>query len=204
MAIKNQYEKAYKQIRHQLITQEIPCGERLTEQQWARKLEVNRADIRQALARLFAEGLLENGEKGGFFARTYSPQDVDEINEARLLLEIGAARLAIERAQENDIADLEQTCEHMTLMAQNSYYLGVYEADLRFHKQLVNAAHNTKLSQIYNLANIPLLPGLITADTTNTKENLIRTANEHSQMVSALRQKDAEKLIELLINGLKK
>ncbi len=203
MTANNQYERAYEEIRHLLITQAIPSGNRLTEQVWAQKLQVNRADIRQALARLFAEGLLEKGAKGGFFVRTYSPQDVDEINEARLILETGAARLAVERAREDDIAELEKTCEHMELMAQNGYHMGVYEADLRFHSQLVTAAHNAKLSRIYNLSNIPLLPGSPTMDSANTKEKLIRTASEHRQMVTALRQKNADKLVELLNKGLK-
>ena len=110
MATINQSEKAYQLIRQQLMARSVEAGSRLTEQAWAEKLSVNRSDVRQALARLRAEGAVVKGPRGGFFAREYSEEDVREINEVRFILESAAARLAAELLFRNRIpTDLKLT-----------------------------------------------------------------------------------------------
>jgi DNA-binding GntR family transcriptional regulator len=188
MAEKNQAQSAYQKIREKLISRTLEPGYRLIESVWAENLKVNRADIRQALSRLLGEGLLKAGEKGGFFVREFTTEDMRQLNEVRFVLETAAARLAIERATADDIAALRQVCEHMKLMAENGYAMGVFEADLRFHEVLINAAHNEKLRQIYENANLPLSKSLngLTVD----KDKLLSTVNEHCELTDALSRKD--------------
>jgi DNA-binding GntR family transcriptional regulator len=200
MSKKNKSEFSYQTIRKQLMARNVEPGTRLTEQKWSDQLGVNRGDIRQALARLEAEGLVVRGAKGGYFSRRYSPEEIGQANEARMILETGAAKLAVSRATKEDFEELEEICRHMELMTQNRYEMGFSEADVRFHEVLVRAAHNPKLMQIYRNASIP-----ITHKNMSTPEELAETLEnnlaDHRDMLKALRDGDAERLIMLLVRG---
>jgi DNA-binding GntR family transcriptional regulator len=200
MAQLNQAQTAYEKIREKLISRTLEPGQRLVESVWAQNLKVNRADIRQAFARLLGEGLLCAGAKGGFFVREFTDEDMKQMNEVRLALETAAARLAVSRATKHDIAELTKVSEHMIVMAENGYAMGVFEADLRFHEVLVRAAHNEKLESIYRNANLPLSMGMPIVKNDNAR--LLKDAHDHRQIVEALKKKNLPTIVELLSKGL--
>ena len=199
MAKQNQAQAAYEKIREKLIARTLEPGQRLIERIWAENLNVNRADVRQAFSRLLGEGLLNAGPKGGFFVREFTPAEMSELNEIRLVLESAAAKLAINRATKGDIARLAKICEHMSLMVENGYKMGVGEADLKFHETLVKSAHNSKLEFIYKIANLPLsmhIPPNV------SKEKLVSDVAEHIAIVEALKKKNFPEMLKRLSMGL--
>jgi len=207
----SQAEKAYEDLKNILISRSLQSGTRMTEQTWVSELKVNRGDVRQALARLYAEGLLEKGEKGGYFVRSFSPEYLEEMQELRLILEEAAVRRAVRRAAEEDIEVLRSIAEHMRIMAENSYELGFGEADVRFHVSLVKAAHNSRLLHTYRQANIllslsshtlgetgkPSYPGTQTAG----KEKLLSDARDHAEIASLIAARDEEMAVKALIRS---
>lgn len=202
MAKKNQANISYAKIHKKLLANELKPGERLKESHWAEKLGVNRADVRQALSRLLGEGLLVSGKKGGYFVRDYTDEEINEIYESRAILEIAAARLAIERATQEDIQQLKEICDQMQLLAENNYIIGIQESDLRFHTLLIKATHNKKLEQVYFSAHLPLtFPRTVIS---NTKESMLKDADEHYQILKALIDKDLEKMTFFLTKSLQK
>jgi DNA-binding GntR family transcriptional regulator len=198
----SQSENSYHSIRNQLMARNIEPGTRLTEQKWADQLGSNRGDIRQALARLEAEGLVTRGDKGGYFSRCYSLEEIYQATEARMILETAAARLAVERATRQDIEELREICRHMEMMAKNRYRLGFSEADVRFHEVLVRSAHNPRLIQIYRNANIPITHKDMT-DPEEISRILSKNLSDHLAMLDALCSGNAAKLIELLEQGVR-
>ena len=163
---------------------------------------VNRGDVRQAFSRLRAEGLIVRGKRGGAFVREYTEKDLDETQEVRQIIETSAARLAIERAENDDFLAMEETARHMLLMAENGYILGVCESDLRFHSLLVDAAHNNRLSELYTRANIPLSGvNYIWKLKEQKREVFITDAYDHIQIVKYLREKNLEPILNLLTKG---
>ena len=199
----NQAQKAYTEIRKQLIARNIEPGERLPEKEWSLQLNVNRADIRQAFARLVGEGLLVAGDKGGVFVREFTEEQVIEYTEVRLILETAAAKLAIERATSEEVEMLEEICDHMDLMAENGYALGARDVDLRFHEVLVKMSHNKEFIKLYRLANLPLSINKSKIPQ-KEKEFLKRDAVEHRAIFDALRNKDVSKMVKLLSAGLER
>ncbi len=199
MTVERQAEKAYQHLRQQLIGRFLPPGSRLKETHWAEKLQINRGDVRQALARLFAEGLVVQGEGKGFLVREYSTRDIEEMLETRRLLEKGAAELVIERATKEDIRELEEIHSHMITMAEHQYEQGFDEADLRFHTVFIRAAHNDRLMELYLHANIMLTgPGAGAITTAGIRENLLGIAQEHRQIIDAVQARDLPGLVTLL------
>lgn len=203
MARKTQADKAYISLKNNLLARNIEEGERLSEKFWADKLDVNRGDIRSALARLFSDGLAVKGEKGGFFAREYSQLCIEQLNEARTALEISAAMIAIKKANEQDFQELKDICESMHNMAKNGYMFGFSEADVHFHATFVKASHNPKLIEIYETARIPVTATRKFLDIEETKDELAKIANEHCLIFKYLKDKDLEKLIALIRDSIR-
>ncbi len=197
--MKDQAEVAYAAIRDRLLTGSYLPGARLIEQQLCEEIKVNRGDVRQALSRLRAEGLVVRGEKGGFFVRVFSDTDIREIYEVRYVLETAAVELVASRATEEDFTTLQTIVEHMALMAENGYSIGVFEADLRFHHALVRSAHNNRLYDLYVRANIPLT-GVHAwkHGAQRSSQDFGKDVTDHALIVRNLREGKIQEVLELL------
>lgn len=82
-------EQVYARLRGMLRAREFEPGERLVDSAIARRLNVSRTPVREALMRLAADGLVET-QAGGFLVPRLSLSDVQEIFEIRRLLEPSA------------------------------------------------------------------------------------------------------------------
>lgn len=89
----SQRDQAYASLRRLLLLQKIPEGQRLREPQWAAELKVNRTALREAFARLEAEGFIVRGPATGYFVPELTSQDVAEIVQLRIALESLAIRV---------------------------------------------------------------------------------------------------------------
>lgn len=182
-----QRERAYLQLREMLLLHRIPEGTRLRETAWADKLGVNRMALREAFARLAGEGFITRGEGSGYHVPLLTEADTLEIRRTRLILECGAiyemgqtGRLPARR-----LAPLRQACDDMQAFLERGYYLGVIEADRRFHECLVDAAGNGRLSALYRGAPLPLIRG----EAFGTNRWLavgVKTLADHRAIVRAL------------------
>src|SRR5688572_28475060 len=85
--IRSQREQAYDDLRSLLILQQLEAGQRLREPEWAARLNVHRSALREAFARLAAEGLVERGPKTGYFVPRLGAADVAEVTKIRVALE---------------------------------------------------------------------------------------------------------------------
>ncbi|WP_127903591.1 GntR family transcriptional regulator [Solirhodobacter olei] len=84
-------------LRERILAGTIGPGTRLLEVPLSEALEISRTPLREAMARLVEEGLLERVRAGGFVVRSFGFQDVIDAIELRGVLEGTAARLAAER-----------------------------------------------------------------------------------------------------------
>ena len=143
--------KAYQVLRRLLILDQIQKGARLREPIWAKQLGVNRMALREAFARLEAEGLIERGPKTGYFVPRLTSEDIREILEVRSSLEAMAIRAIIreKRNTRRHLTPLQRAIDQLEVMIDNSYILGASESDRRFHECLVELAGNRRLTMIY-------------------------------------------------------
>ncbi|MCL4746386.1 MAG: GntR family transcriptional regulator [Burkholderiaceae bacterium] len=88
-------DQVYETLRKHLREGLLRAGDRLTEIDLATRLEVSRTPVREALARLASEGLVDS-EGRGYSVPTFGERDADEIYEVRFLLEPAAIRQVVE------------------------------------------------------------------------------------------------------------
>ncbi len=189
--------KAYTEIRRKILSQQIGANTRLKEDEWALKIGVSRMAIREALNRLLGEGLLKVGDKGGYFVKPMTVEDVKLIRELREILEIGALRLAYEKITPEEIKQLEKICDDFSMMASQGYVSGTCEADIKFHETLMKSAHNEKLLHIYISGHIPLFHEKI-GKALCTIDDHEQTDKEHRLIVKALKARDLKLAEETL------
>jgi DNA-binding GntR family transcriptional regulator len=181
--------KAYNELRKKILSQQLAPNTRLKEDEWALKVKVSRMAIREALNRLLGEGLLKVGEKGGYFVKPVTVEDVKQIRELREILELGAIRLVYEKITPAEINQLEKICDNFSMMAAEGYTSGACEADIKFHETLMKCAHNEKLLQLYITSHIPLFHEKM-GKAMGTIDDHEQTDKEHRQIVKALKTKN--------------
>lgn len=188
-SLRSQREQAYDGLRGALILQQLDAGQRLREPEWAARLKVHRSALREAFARLAAEGLVERGERTGYFVPRLEADDVAEVTKIRLALEC----LAIDEVCADPATALDavaRACDEFDAFLKGGYALGVIEADRRFHEAIVDAARMRRLSTLYLRAPLPLINHR-TEDHDLWARECTRTLEEHRAILSALERRDA-------------
>lgn len=186
----SQREQAYDSLRSLLILQQIDAGQRLREPEWAARLGVHRTALREAFARLEADGLVERGEATGYFVPRLTADDVAEVTKIRLGLEC----LAVDEVCADPALALDrvrQACDQFAAFLEGGYALGVMEADRRFHEAIIDAAHMRRLSALYLRAPLPLIHSR-TEDRASWETECRRTLEEHRAILASLEKRDAE------------
>jgi DNA-binding GntR family transcriptional regulator len=180
-------EQAYYQLRRLLILQQIREGTRLREAEWTQRFNVNRSALREALARLEAEGLVEIGPKTGYFVPRLGPQDILDIRTVRFMLESGAIDIICELGLNNlrHLKPMKQACDQLERLVQDEYMLGAVEADWRFHEALILASENHRLAIAYRHSPMLIIHPEVLAGK-EWEETMRRTVEEHRSILTAL------------------
>jgi DNA-binding GntR family transcriptional regulator len=182
-------QKAYDEMRTKILSQQLPQGTRLKEDQWAKSLDVSRIAIREALTRLLGEGLVMTGPKGGYFIQGLKAEEVRDVRELREILELGALRLAYAKMTKAKLDQLEKINEDFATMVKKGYWSGACEADIKFHETLVALSENKKLISTYMHSHIPLFHQKLTK-TQQALNDFDQTYEEHKALVKAMRSKN--------------
>jgi DNA-binding GntR family transcriptional regulator len=190
--------KVYEELRRKILSNQFPANTRLKEDGWAKKLEVSRIAVREALTRLLGERLVRTGEKGGYFVAALTETDVRQLRELREILELGALRLAIQRVKKDDLDKLEKICNDFTGMVNSGYLNGAMEADMKFHETLMECSGNAKLLEAYQASRIPLFHQKL-GQVQRPADDYLLTDQEHRQVVKALKAKNLALAEETLV-----
>src|SRR5579864_9717881 len=99
-------DQAYIAIRDLIVSLELAPGAVLDERALIEQLGIGRTPVREALRRLAQEQLVEVFPRRGMFVTNVDVRDLARISEVREALEPEAARLAAERATEDERDEL--------------------------------------------------------------------------------------------------
>lgn len=184
-------DAAYQQIRQRILDNVWPPGHRALEQEVALALGMSRTPVREALARLRNEGLVEVIPRHGMRVLPVSPTDMKEIYEILTALECMAAELlARRRPSEDDMKPLVAATKAMDKALKADDLDAWAAADERFHAQLLELAGNRQLQatvlNYWDRAHRARMFSL------RLRPTPVNSTKEHMQMVERLRAGDAE------------
>lgn len=146
-------------LRAQIVSGELPPGSKLPgHRDLAAAHAVSVGSMREAISMLISNGLIETRAGQGTYVAASPPaagrpragvlllrQEVEELTEARRVIEVQLAALAAERATPEQVDALRRATERMEAAAANPYEYP--EADVDFHLVLAEAAGNRYLLQ---------------------------------------------------------
>lgn len=142
-------EDVYETIKMLVMDNVAAPGERLNMDELARSMRVSPTPIREALARLEADGLVTKEPLRGYSATPLlTPVQLEELFELRLLLEPWAAGRAAERATPAGVAALEEELASCPAAPAGTQYLDYRELsahDARLHDLIATLAGNRAL-----------------------------------------------------------
>lgn len=173
---------AYEAIRGSIIRGEFGPGDRLVETRLAEEMGVSRAPVREALKRLVEEQLVVERPRYGTFVREFTARDFADIYNLLGAMESLAARLIVRG--DAPLEPLRELVEEMGRAAREGDFVGVVDAEVRFHEELCAAAGNRYLSSVFHSLSGPVRMALSLDDA--TYEDLADVAAEHVPLLEAL------------------
>ncbi|MEH0021943.1 MAG: FadR/GntR family transcriptional regulator [Desulfobacter sp.] len=211
-------DQVFKQIQDLIYRGQLKPGEKLLpERELADTLNVSRNSVREAINKLVERKLIENRQGMGTFVRLPKPDQSDnplrtvfgddvsvqELLEFRLGLECNAAVLAARKATSEDVVYLDGVMEEMTrLVAQDN--MG-HEADVRFHMGIAYATKNRvqihMMKNFYDLLYVGIQRSHV--HLYEDKTNLDTIINQHSMILSAIRNHDTQMANDVMSSHIK-
>ncbi len=190
-------------IKEMIIENKFQPGDKFySENELTKKLEVSRASVREAIRILEVTGQIVVKQGKGVFipdanAKNFQPfinwlktneQAIIDHFEVRLIIEPKVAVLAAEKADTENIQDMEETCLQFKAHAKNKNTADIIKCDRKFHRQLAQATKNLTLSVLMKSMTISLPEGWITS--LNTPGRIEKTIHEHQMILDAVKNRD--------------
>ena len=169
---------------------------RLDERRLAAKLGVSRTPIREALARLEHEGLVQNLPRRGYFIVRKNRAELVEIITVWAALESMAARLITTNATDDEIRSLRKifaTFEGDRLAAKLDEYS---DANLQFHQRILELSHCEQLAR--TAEGILIHVRSIRHRSIGENRRFEKSIVDHMHIIEALEARDAD-LAERLV-----
>ncbi len=175
----------YLQLRQDVLDSVFPADALLQETVLTARYGVSRTPIREALARLEQDGLLDRAPRG-YRVRSGTPEDVLDIYEARIALEALAAAGAAQRCSGLELARLESL---HTAALDSADQAQVRRLNTQWHEELWAASHNTTVRGI--LVRLTAQLRIYDQARVEDRADLDHTRTEHDEVMAALRERDA-------------
>jgi DNA-binding GntR family transcriptional regulator len=190
-------EVAYADLKRRLLVGDFPLVDRLGEERLAALLSVSRTPVREALARLHAEGLVERHPEGGYRPAPPDLRRTHELYHVRFALEYYALRLPGETGTGHDLADLDRLREEWEQLEPPAGEPGddavdpaFVLLDEEFHVRLAAAAGNAALADTLVGVNERIRP--VRMHDFLTAERVQTTIDQHLGVLAALLDHDVD------------
>ena len=176
-------------IRTAIVRGELPGDMPLRQDEISTALSVSHIPVREAFRQLEAQGLVRIYPNRGAVVTKLSCKELSDIMDTRILLEVGALRLALPHITEEDLARARELLE---LFSKEKDPIKGAELNLKLHFSLYDPCDNqTLLSLIDQMhANVDRYITPFFGKEEVSAE--LYTVDEHSQIISACESKDTE------------
>jgi len=193
----NLSEQVYKAIRGSLMDGQYQPGDRLRISRLADEMGVSITPVREAIFRLVSDQALEMKAATAVHVRNLTPEELEEIQLIRFLLEGEAAGLAAERITSNELAALETVQEKFSkAAAENPRKASTLNR--QFHFGVVAAAKQPLImATVENMWTL-MGPLLRTFHNTVPVRDLAARDHKHYAVLEALRNNDPTQAREAL------
>jgi DNA-binding GntR family transcriptional regulator len=183
--------RLYGQLLVDIIIGQLAPGERLDEQELVRRYGGGLAGIREALARLALEGLVQRKARVGTLVAPLDLMEAREAFEARALIEVECARLAAATASDAQIAAIRATLKDGEAAVRKNDARALAAMDEAFHVALATASGNRTLAKMVVTLHHQTARYWLSTMTLPSQGESLAALSEHRALADAIAARDA-------------
>lgn len=186
-------ERAYNEIRRQIVSLELAPGSRLFEESLASSVGVSRTPLREALRQLTSERLLERQSGGGIMVPELDAREITELYKCRAALEALMAEEAVARITDADIEKLDG------IVARNRALVDFPDDAMQYgkalHAEIAVIADNTWANQLHD--QVANSMSRYRHFTNHSAQRRAIALEQHQEIVDALRERNTSLVSEI-------
>lgn len=200
-AKENNRDYALRILKENIINLELKPGSMISEQDIANELNLSRTPVHEALQELSTTKIIQILPQRGSYVSLIDLSLVDEAIFMRSTIEIAVAELACEKASEQDLMNMEENLNLQNFFLEKQNIEKLFALDDSFHKNLYKITNKLQCYHMIKTMNIHLdrIRELHLQST-----NPSSVVDEHKQIFSALKNKDKNRVKNLLNEHLTK
>jgi DNA-binding GntR family transcriptional regulator len=183
--------RAYEGLRADVVGGRLFPNQRLIEMDLVAQMGVNRAAVREALAKLEAEGLVERRANRGAIVRSISPRESHDVLDMRLALETLGVRWACKRRSEDQVRQLSTLVEQLSERAESGDVIGFAERQAALHHLLLDMADSPLLTSV--VRSLSAQTAQIRRQSLGSPGRLAESLAEHRLIAEAVISGDADR-----------
>jgi DNA-binding GntR family transcriptional regulator len=187
-------DRAYQEIKKQLVSGQLEHNRLYSAQYFAELLGISRTPARDALLQLANEGFLVCLDVRGFKIREFSAKEIDDVFQAREVIETYVAGELVGELSAEDFERLQESLQRMVEHAARDDVFAFLEADKDFHMTLVRRQGNHLLESIMD--DIRSYLSLFGVRVLAHKGRFQEVVREHQRILDALRRQDRKKVVQ--------
>jgi DNA-binding GntR family transcriptional regulator len=190
LSIRNQ---AYTALKQAIIAADVysrPDEIRLDERALSQQLGVSRTPVREAMTVLEQEGFLRTEPRRGIFIVRKTKRQIVEMIEVWAALEGMAARLAAQRASEQDFVALRRMFDEFIEIKPSEHIDDYSDANIAFHQRIIRLSSSDLIASLTE--NLILHVRAIRKATISHGDRAQRSLTDHLNIIEALSRRDVE------------
>lgn len=176
-------------IRTAIVRGELPGDMPLRQDEISTALSVSHIPVREAFRQLEAQGLVRIYPNRGAVVTKLSCKELSDVMDTRILLEVGALRLALPHITEEDLARARELLE---LFSKEKDPIKGAELNLKLHFSLYDPCDNQTLLSLIDQMHANVDKYITPFFGKEEVSAELYTVDEHSQIISACESKDTE------------
>lgn len=180
---------------------ELLPGEPIDEAELARKYEVSRTPIREALLQLEAQGLVTSTPRGGMVVAKMNLQQLLALWELLGELEGVAVRLACQRMRPDETKALIELHERSAAIVAREDIAGWQEINLEFHELIYRGTRNPYLRQ--EVLRIRTRTGFYRRHAFAAMGHIRNSFDQHEAIIEAVRRNDSDAAAAAMISHMR-
>lgn len=200
----SQTDDALDLIRSRIIDLTLEPGSRIDEPLLIKRFKLGRTPAREAINRLVAEGLVNIlPNRGGTYVRGLDFREIGEVVAAQQLAESILAQLC--RVDDPTlVGDLEAIQQRYAAEVEQRNYLGITSINEEFHLRMHRSIGNAFFFEFAQSTHrhvrrlLVLIYKMEEAEQSVLNHQFEMNLGEHQQIIAAIRERDRERLKELL------
>jgi DNA-binding GntR family transcriptional regulator len=193
-------QRAYESIKDAIIMNHFKPGDILSEEKLAEDLAISRTPVRSALKMLAFEHLVILNPSKNIVVTSISQEDIEDITVARIPIEVTAAGLVANKANEEKLKVLEDLLAVQRRAIEVEDYELFIKTEYDFHVYLGKMTQNKWLEEMITKVNTIIQRYLILSG--SLSKHAFSAELEHEEILNAIKEGNSAKAEKMMLEHL--